>query len=109
MPTTHKIIAQSAPAAGVTTDMPAVGTGKQVITSSVTVCNYGALASTIRIAARPSGEALAEKHRIVHDLVVNPGDTLILTPGITLAAGAVLSVQSAAGTVAFSVFGAEVA
>ena len=106
MATAPKVLGQVAVAANVDTTLLTVAAGKSVVVSTLTVCNLGDWAS-YRIAVRPGGEALAEKHYVVKDAGLGSQTTDTLALGIGLAAGDVVTVR-ASGPVAFGAFGAEV-
>jgi hypothetical protein len=73
----------------------------------LSVCNRGASA-TFRVAVRPAGETLANKHYIVYDNYVEQYDSLFLTLGITLAATDVVTVYSSTSNLSFCLFGSEI-
>jgi len=106
MATAPKVLGQVAVAPDVDTTLLTVGVGKSVVVSTLTACCLGDYA-TYRIAVRPGGAALEDKHYVVKDagLGAQTTDTLVL--GIGLAAGDVVTVR-ASGPVAFGAFGAEV-
>jgi len=108
MATTYKVLGQSYPAATTPTDLYTVGAGKSVILSTLSVCNTSASAATFRVAIRPAGEALANKHYIAYGATVTPNDTNFITVGITLAATDVITVYSSAQSLVFNVFGTEI-
>jgi hypothetical protein len=80
----YKVLAQSAPSATTNTDIYTVGSGKQAIVSTITVCNRSASACTYRIAIRPAGATIANQHYVAYDVTVADNDTTPLTLGITL-------------------------
>lgn len=106
MATAPKVLGQVAVAADTDTTLLTVATGKSVVISSLTVCNLGDWA-TYRIAVRPGGAALENKHYVVKDAGLGGQTTDTITLGIGLAAGDVVTVR-ASGPVAFGAFGAEV-
>jgi hypothetical protein len=73
------------------------------------VANIGAAPATYRLAVRPNGEALANKHYVVYDSSVAPQSTDTLTLGITLDATDVVTVYASTATMAFNLFGSEIA
>ena len=109
MATTYKVLGQVQPSANTQTTAYTVPASTQAVISTVTVCNFGDVASTFRIAVQPAGASLINKHYIVFDTAVAPEDTVTLTLGITLGATDVLSVQSYSGLVSFNLFGSEIA
>jgi hypothetical protein len=81
-------------------------TGETVI-SSIVVCNLDAAATTFRIAVRPLGAAINDKHYLYYDVPVNGNDTFVATIGITLANTDVISCYATLATVSFSAFGSQ--
>jgi hypothetical protein len=78
------------------------------VCSTLSVANLGP-STTFRIAVRPVGAALVNQHYIAYDTPVNQYDTVFLTIGVTLAATDIISVYAGTSTVAFSLFGSEIA
>lgn len=107
MPTTYKVLGQSAPAAATATTIYTAPASSQVVLSTIAVCNRGA-STTFRIAIRPNGAALADSHYIVYDNYVNQYDSVFLTLGVTIDAADVVEVYAGSNTLSFSVFGAEI-
>jgi hypothetical protein len=110
MPAEYLILGQVAPtSAGSETTLYTVTAGKSAVTSTLTICNLGSVAAHARVNARPAGASVVVKHRIFHDVEVNPGNTLVLTMGMTLASTDVVSVQSdVANGLSFNLFGTEI-
>lgn len=107
MATFYKILGQVLPVAETPTDLYTVPINRQSVCSTLAICNMG-VSTLFRVAVRPAGEVLADKHYIVYDNYVNQYDTVFLTLGVTLASTDVVTVYSAAATVSFSLFGSEV-
>jgi membrane protein YqaA with SNARE-associated domain len=107
MPTTYKVLGQSAPAATTNTDLYTVPAGASAVCSTLAICNRSA-STTFRVAVRPAGAALVNPHYIVFDNWVNQYDTVFLTLGVTLAAGDVVTVFAGAANLSFSLFGSEI-
>ena len=104
----YKIIAQASPAATTDTTLYTVPAATQVAISSVTICNRGASTATYRIAMRPNGEALADKHYIAFGSSVPANDTIALTLGLTADAADVITVYASSASVSFGIFGSEI-
>lgn len=102
----YKVLGQVAPAASTLTSLYTVPAAKEAICSTLTVCNLG-VSTLIRVAVRPTGEAINNKHYISYDFPLNANETLPLTIGITLEATDVVSVYAGHAQVAFSLFGSE--
>lgn len=104
----YKVLAQSSPAATTATSAYTVGSGKQAVVSTLTVCNRAATSATYRIAVRPAGETLADKHYVTYDASVPANDTIALTLGLTLDSTDVLTVYASSASVSFNLFGSEI-
>jgi len=109
MATTYKVLGQVNPAALTATTAYTVPSATQTVISTITICNMGPTPATYRIAVRPDGEALANKHYIVYDANIAPQDTETLTLGMTVDATDVITVLSNTATMAFNLFGSEIA
>ena len=108
MPTTYKVLGQSAPAATTLTTLYTVPAATNAVVSSITVANLAATTATFRIAVRPAGASIATSQYIGYDITVGASDTTVLTMGVTMNATDVLSVYSSTATVTFSAFGSEI-
>jgi hypothetical protein len=108
MATTYKVLGQSNPAATTLTTLYTVPAATQAICSTLSICNQG-VSTLVRVAVRPAGEAINNKHYVVFNLAINANDTLPLTLGITLSATDVVSVYAETATVSFNLFGSEIA
>lgn len=108
MPTNYKVLGQVVPASGVDSTLYTVGAGVQTIVSTVTICNTGPVSSLYRIAIRPSGESLDQKHYIAYDAPVEQYDSAMLTVGLSLSQSDVITVNASQSGVAFNAYGAEI-
>ena len=102
----YGVLGQSIPTANQLTDLYTVGATLQAVTSTLTVCNQANAGDTFRVAVRPAGAAIQPADYIYYDKAISANDTQLLSIGLTLNAGDVVSVQSAGGTVSFNLFGA---
>lgn len=109
MATTYKVLSQSNPTAATTTTLYTVPSNTEAVISTITVCNVGPTPAQYRIAVRPDGETIANKHYITYDTSIAPQTTDTLTLGLTLNASDVISVHSSSSTLAFNTFGSEIA
>jgi hypothetical protein len=110
MPTTYKVLGQSAPAATTATSLYTVPAATQAIISTINVVNtHASTTDVIRIAIRPDGATLANEHYIVYGLSLSAGSTFTYTGGITIDATDVVTVYSTNGTSSFTAFGSEIA
>jgi glucose-6-phosphate dehydrogenase assembly protein OpcA len=108
MATAYKVLGQSNPAATTLTSLYTVPSSTSAVVSSITIANLGASAATFRIAIRPAGEAIANKHYLALDTAIAAIDTITLTLGLTLATTDVISVYASTATMAFQAFGSEI-
>jgi hypothetical protein len=110
MPTTYKVLGQSAPSAATATSLYTVPAATSTVVSTINVVNTAASAAdTIRIAVRPAGATLATQHYIVYGVSLSAASTFTYTGGITLATTDVVTIYSANGTSSFNAFGSEIA
>jgi hypothetical protein len=107
--TNYKVLAQNAPSATSNVDLLTVGSGKQVIISTLVVCNRAATATTFRIAVRPDAAVLANTHYIAYDVPIAANDSTNLTLGLTMDASDVLTVYAGSANLTFAAFGSEIA
>lgn len=102
-----KVLGQSNPSATTLTTLYTVPSGREAVVSTISVANLTATAATFRIAVRPAGEAIANKHYIGYDITVGASDSTLITVGVTMAATDVLSVYASTANLAFQAFGDE--
>ena len=107
MATTYKVLGQSNPSAASDTTLYTVPSSTSTVVSTIVVANLGT-SGTYRIAIRPAGESIANKHYIIYDGALNANDTITWTLGITLAATDVITVWASNTSFAFSAFGSEI-
>ena len=107
MATTLKVLGQSNPSATTLTTLYTVGASTSTVVSSITVCNRSATATSFRIAVRPAGAAIDDKHYIYYDVTIAGNDTFAATLGITLATTDVVSVYATLATLSFQAYGQE--
>jgi hypothetical protein len=108
MPTTYKVLGQSAPSATTNTDLYTVPADTSSVISTLVVANRAATTATYRIAIRPAGATVANQHYIAYDVVVGAADSTTLTLGITLAATDIITVYAGNANLSFSAFGSEI-
>jgi hypothetical protein len=110
MATTYKVLAQANPSATTETTLYTTTSGSSGIVSTIAVCNQASSAATYRIAIRPSADGTtAAKHWIVYGATVPASDSVMLTVGITMAAGDKIQVYASSANLSFSAFGSEIA
>jgi hypothetical protein len=109
MPTTYKILAQSAPVSTTNTLLYGpVGTGIQTVVSTIAICNRGNVAATYRISVRENGAADSTKQYIVFDSTIPSTSTITYTLGITLKAGDAIYILASTNNLSFNAFGSEI-
>ena len=109
MAVSYKVLGQAKPAADTATTLYTVptGAGNYAVISSLVVNNITGDLTNIRIAIRPAGETLENKHYIVYGNGVSPYASQVFTIGITLAATDVVTVYDLNGKCSFNLFGSE--
>lgn len=108
MATTYKVLAQVNPAITTATTFYTVPSSTSTVVSTVNVCNLGSWSTTYRIAIRPGGASILNKHYIVYDVSIDPQETQTYTIGITLAATDVITVYAGSDNIVFNLFGSEI-
>jgi glucose-6-phosphate dehydrogenase assembly protein OpcA len=108
MPTTYKVLGQSAPSATTATTLYTVPADTSAVVSTIVVANRSGSLATYRIAIRPAGESLASKHYIAYDVTVGAADSTTLTLGITLAETDVVTIYASTENLSFNLFGSEI-
>ena len=109
MAATYKVLGQVNPSATTATTAYTVPSATETVISTITVANLGGSAATYRIAVRPDGATLENKHYIVYDATIAATDSLTITIGMTLNASDVITVYASTATMAFNIFGSEIA
>lgn len=103
----YKVLAQNSPAAATNTDIYTTPALTSAVVSTLSICNRGTSA-LFRVAVRPAGETLSNKHYIAYDNYVEQYDSLFLTLGVTLGPTDVVTVYSSSANLSFSLFGSEI-
>ena len=107
MPTTYRILGQSAPLATAETLLYAVPAATSAIVSALSICNRSGVAVTFRISASPAGAATTDADYLYFDADISANASLSLKPGIALAATDVVRVYASTADLSFSLFGVE--
>jgi hypothetical protein len=113
MATAYKFLGQVATSTlGATTEGTLyTSTGVESIVSSLVIANQAGSSATYRIAVQPSadaGSSATDKHWIVYGATVAASDSVILTVGLTLAAGDRIRVYGSSATMSFSAYGSQI-
>lgn len=104
----YKVLGQSNPAATTQTTLYTVPASTSAVVSTVTITNLAGTDATFRLAVRPAGETLANKHYITYDTTVPANDMVALTLGVTLATTDVVACYASTANVSFGIFGSEI-
>jgi hypothetical protein len=108
MATAYKVLAQNNPSATTETTLYTVPSNTSAVVSTIAICNQSGSSGTYRIAVRPAADgSTAAKHWIVYGATVAASDSIMLTLGLTLAAGDVVRVYASSANMSFSAFGSE--
>jgi len=108
MANTYKSPVQVEPTANTLTTLYTVPSNTQAIFSAINVCNTASTDATFRIAFRPGGAAIEDKHYIIYDATIAGNDTYMINQGMSMGATDVLSVRASTASVCFVGFYAEV-
>jgi len=106
--TLYKVLGQMAPSAATATTLYTVPAATQTVISTLSVANRGTNSATYRIAIRPAGATLADKHYITYETPIIGSDSTMFTIGITLGATDVITVYASNANLTFGVFGSEI-
>lgn len=109
MATAYKVLAQNNPAATTETTLYTAPANTSAVISTIAIANQAGSSATYRIAVRPAADSTtAAKHWIVYGATVAASDSIMLTLGLTLAAGDVIRVFASNANLSFSAFGSEI-
>lgn len=109
MATVYKVLAQNNPSATTESTLYTVTAGYSAVVSTIAICNQSGSSGTYRIAVRPAADnTTAAKHYLVYGATVAASDSVMLTLGVTLAAGDVITVYASNANMSFSAFGSEI-
>lgn len=107
--TSFKVLGQSNPSATTATTLYTVPASTEAIISSLVIANLDSASATFRIAVRPDGATLANSHYIAYNITVGASDSTVLTMGVAVNAGDVITVYASTANLTFSAFGSEIA
>lgn len=109
MAVTYKVLGQSKPTAATATTLYTVpsGSGNYAVVSTLVINNPTGNGDAVRVAVRPAGAALEDKHYILYGNGVSAYQHQSFTIGITLAQTDVVTVYSDNGNACFNLFGSE--
>lgn len=102
--------ATSGTAITVYTNIYTVPTSTAAVVSSISMCNRGTVAATVRLAAGTVSATPGTSDFIVYDALIAPSDTVVLTIGLSMDATVKYLIGSAsANTITFQASGVEIA
>lgn len=102
-----KPLGQSAPSATTEADLYTVPDLTQTTTSSLVICNRGAVSATFRVSVAPDGETTEDKHYLFYDASISGNETISVVIGMTLNQTDVVRVYASTGNLSFNLFGVE--
>ncbi len=109
MPTTYKVLGQSAPSSTAAVDLITVAASRNQVISTLNIANNTASAASAQVWVRVAGATASATNILIPTIPVAANTALTLTIGITLNATDVLTVQSSvANALSFSAFGSEI-
>jgi hypothetical protein len=109
MAITYKVLGQAAPADTNNANLYTAPTATQAVVSTISVTNDTAASATFRIYIRKNGAAAAAVNTLYFDTPLAGNSTLMITAGLTLGPGDIITVRSsAADAFTFQAFGSEV-
>ena len=109
MAITYKTLGQVIPAATTQTTLYTVPASTSAVASTLSICNVSAVSTTFLVAIQVAGASLTAKQYIIYDTIIAANDTVFLTLGFSLATTDVISVYAGTATIAFNLFGSEIA
>lgn len=109
MPTTYKVLGQSAPANTSEATLYTVPAATQTVVSSIVVSNITAAVATATVNICVNGAASSNANTLLKTVSLNPNSVESFTLGITLGAADVIRVTSGtANAITFQAFGSEI-
>ena len=109
MAATYKVLGQVNPSAITATSLYTVPAATQTVCSTLVIANISSIAGSFRVAVRPAGAALENKHYISYDTAIAGNDSIFLTLGISLSATDVITVYASSANLCFNLYGSEIA
>ncbi len=108
MANAYKILGQVADASANDVELYLVPSSTEAVVSTIVVCNRESANNTFRIATKDDNSSVANQDYVAYDTVIAGNDTITLTLGITLEAGAEISVGASDANVTFQAYGTEI-
>ena len=108
MANAYKILGQIADASANDVALYLVPSSTEAVVSSIVVANRESATNTFRIATKTDNSTVANTDYIAYDASIAANDTITLTLGVTLQAGAEISVGASDNQVTFQAYGTEI-
>lgn len=108
MANAYKILGQVADASANDVELYLVPSSTEAVVSTIIICNREGASNTFRIATKTDNSGVANTDYISYDSTINANDTIALTLGVTLQAGAEISVGASDANVTFQAYGTEI-
>ena len=109
MPTNYLILGQFSPTTTSDATLYTVPANTQTVVSTISVTNDITTSASFRIYLRKAGAAASATNALYFDVPLAGNSTLLITAGITLNAGDVITVRtSVANALGFQAFGSQV-
>lgn len=109
MPTTYKVLGQSAPADTSNATLYTVPSSTSTVVSTLAIANTTGSAATCRVFVRIAGAGAAASNAVLYDASIPANSTTSLTLGMTLATTDVISVRTGtSNALTFTAFGSEI-
>ena len=108
MANAYKILGQVADASANDVELYLVPSATEAIVSTIIVTNREAAANTFRIATKTDNSAVANTDYVAYDTSIAANDSITLTRGRNLQAGAEISVGASDANVTFQAYGTEI-
>jgi len=109
MARTFKVLGQTNPLTGVLTTGYTVPAATQAVVSSIVISDRGGTAATFRVSVAVAGAADAVKQYVAYNAALAANEIKTLKLGATLGPADVIRVYGSVETLAFTVFGEEIA
>lgn len=107
MANAYKVLGQVKPSATTATTLYTVPASTSTVVSTISVCNLSS-GATFRIAVRPAGATLEDKHYILYEAALVANESQFFTVGLSLAATDVITVYASSANLVFNAFGTEI-
>ena len=108
MASDYKVLGQVAPAATTNTDVYTVPAATKAVVSTIVIANHASTSATYRLAVRPDGATIEQKHYIAYDVPIGGNDSTALTIGVTADASDVITAYCSTSNLSINIFGTEV-